>query len=400
MIISEKFTCMRDGLAIRGTMFTNVKPTEMTKPLPVAVVSHGFMANQRSVKAYAEHLAEMGYAAFTFDFCGGCLRGTSDGRTTSMSVLTEKEDLKAVVNYAGSLLFTDQNSLLLMGCSQGGFVSALAAEELHAQKLILFYPALCIPDDARRGSMMFARFDPSAVPETFKCGPMRLGRIYPEDVMDMDPYREISDYTGDVLIVHGADDRIVNASYAEQAYETYRHAKKDRIVSLHILRYADHGFRKDEDRNALYAVDRFIEGKQEVLTADIELTDKILRKTGRVTAELTMPFRGTAESPLFKGVINPGASLVQDTKRGKAVRSTMDFFAQGQDCSGRNCEIHAVCTADKDGKWKAVLTADSEALSFLKETVCEANAEYERKGMQMRIYASAQDCRQVTEKSA
>ncbi len=391
---------MRDELTIRGTMFTNVRPVEMTRPLPVAIVSHGFMANQRSVKAYAEHLAGMGYAAFTFDFCGGCLRGTSEGKTTAMSVLTEKEDLKAVARYARSLVFTDPEDLLLMGCSQGGFVSALTAEELHASKLILFYPAFCIPDDARRGSMMFARFDPSAVPETFKCGPMKLGRIYPEDVMDMDPYKETVNYTGDVLIVHGTNDKIVDVSYAEQAYEAYKNAQSGRIASLHILRHADHGFRKDEDRNALYAVDRFIERKQEILTADIELTDKLLRKTGRVTAELTMPFRGTAESELFRGMINPGAALVQDTKRGKPVQSRMDFYAQGQDCAGKNCEIRVICTADKDGKWKAVLTADSEALSFLNDTVCEANAEYERKGMRMRIYASAQDCRKVAEKSA
>ena len=37
-----------------------------------------------------------------------------------------------------------------MGCSQGGFVSALVAAKNNfpIEKLVLFYPALCIPDDA------------------------------------------------------------------------------------------------------------------------------------------------------------------------------------------------------------------------------------------------------------
>lgn len=45
---------------------------------------------------------------------------------------------------------------------QRGFVSSLVAAKWkdRISKLVLFYPALCIPDDARAGKMMFAKFDP------------------------------------------------------------------------------------------------------------------------------------------------------------------------------------------------------------------------------------------------
>ena len=67
----------------------------------------------------------MGYVAFTFDFCGGyAMCGKSDGKTTEMSVLTETKDLKAVIEYVRNLSYTDSEKILLMGCSQGGFVSA------------------------------------------------------------------------------------------------------------------------------------------------------------------------------------------------------------------------------------------------------------------------------------
>ena len=163
------FECKRGGLTIRGTEY---RPEG--ENLPVAIVCHGFMAWQDTVRQYARELARLGYCAYCFDFCGGSVmkKGKSDGSTTDMSVLTEVQDLEAVINYVQSLPYTG-NELLLMGCSQGGFVSALVAAK-HPElvnKLVLFYPALCIPDDARAGKMMFAKFDPKNIPERINCGP-------------------------------------------------------------------------------------------------------------------------------------------------------------------------------------------------------------------------------------
>lgn len=90
-------------------------------------------------------------------------------------------------------------------------MSALVAAK-HPKKvdrLVLFYPALCIPNDARAGKMMYAKLDPQNLPEQFTCGPMKLGRCYPADVIDTDPFREIQGYDGPVLIVHGTKDKIV-----------------------------------------------------------------------------------------------------------------------------------------------------------------------------------------------
>ena len=54
----------------------------------------------RQCETLCGFLAEMGYVAFTFDFCGGsAMCGKSDGKTTEMSVLTETKDLKAVIEY-------------------------------------------------------------------------------------------------------------------------------------------------------------------------------------------------------------------------------------------------------------------------------------------------------------
>lgn len=254
-ITKTKFSCLRDGLTIQGYEY---RP--QGEKLPIAIVSHGFMANLMTVKHYAEFLAQMGYAAFCFDFNGGCvMMGKSDGKTTDMSVLTEVSDLCTVIEYAKGLEYTDSTNILLMGCSQGGFVSALTAAKLEEQirKLVLFYPAFCIPDDARSGKMMWAKFDPQNIPEIVKCGPMKLGRCYVADVINMNPFHEIKGYEGDVLIVHGTADKIVANHYVEEAKKVY-HAREQGTVKLHYIKGGKHMFSKKHDKIAIEHLKNFV----------------------------------------------------------------------------------------------------------------------------------------------
>ena len=260
LISVTMFACKRDNLTIRGTEY---RPQGVN--LPIAIVSHGFMAFQDTVRHYAKKLAELGYVSYCFDFCGGCVvKGKSDGKTTEMSVMTEVKDLEAVIDYARSRQYSNPKEIVLMGCSQGGFVAAIAASRLNSRisKLVLFYPALCIPDDARAGKMMFAKFDPHHIPDIIPCGPMKLGKCYVEDVIGLDPYLEICKFQGDILIVHGTKDKIVNVKYAEQAYAAYSKETKrnnlNRIISFYKIDDAGHGFLKKQDVAAIGYLEQFL----------------------------------------------------------------------------------------------------------------------------------------------
>ena len=187
------------------------------------------------------------------------MMGKSDGKTTDMSVLTEVGDLQAVIEYAKKLDYTDSSNILLMGCSQGGFVSALTAAKLKDQinKLVLFYPAFCIPDDARSRKMMWAKFDPANIPETVNCGPMKLGRCYIADVINMNPFEDIKGYTGDVLIVHGTADKIVAMRYIEEAEKIYK-ARERGLVNLYFIEGGKHMFSKKHDVIAIGHLNSFV----------------------------------------------------------------------------------------------------------------------------------------------
>lgn len=260
-ITESTFECEREGLAIRGTEY---RPAG--DHLPIAIVCHGFMAWQDTVRHYAILLAEMGYASYCFDFSGGsAMKSKSDGQTTDMSVLTEVRDLEAVIAYVRSLPHVNSEEIFLMGCSQGGFVSALVAakNKYPIQKLCLFYPALCIPDDARAGKMMMAKFDSANVPEQLNCGPMKLGKQYVTDVIHMDPFHEIKSYNGQICIVHGTADKIVNIDYAKRAEEAYKSTKpadmeEEKRVRLHIIEGGGHAFSKKYDVIAMDKIREFI----------------------------------------------------------------------------------------------------------------------------------------------
>ena len=237
---NQQFSCQRDGLTIRGYVYGDTASSHKA-----VILSHGFLANQSTTATYAKLIADLGYIAFTFDFCGGGIGSKSDGKSVDMTVLTEKEDLKAVIQYVSGLPNVTEVSLL--GCSQGGFVSAMVAKELGPEKikrLMLFYPALCIPDDARKGKMMFYKFDPNNIPDVLGRIPMKLGGDYARAVVGMDVYQEINGYTGPTLLLHGTEDNIVNISYARKAREVFPDCTYHEIIG------GGHGFSGKYDEEA------------------------------------------------------------------------------------------------------------------------------------------------------
>ncbi|MBQ3371516.1 MAG: alpha/beta fold hydrolase [Oscillospiraceae bacterium] len=249
----NSFSCKRDNLTIRGHVWGVPEHSRHA-----VILSHGFLANERMCWKYAKLLADMGYLAVTFDFCSGGVICGSDGDSRDMTVLTEAADLKAVVAAVREQF--QISSLSLLGCSQGGFVSAMVAAELGkdtVSRLILFYPAMCIPDDARKGKMMFYKFDPENIPEILGNKPMKLGGSYARAVIGMDAYKEVSGYDGAVLLIHGSSDRVVNVSYSRRLKDLYKNCSYIEIEN------AGHGFKGKYDQQACDALRSFMGSNEE-----------------------------------------------------------------------------------------------------------------------------------------
>ena len=187
---------------------------------PLVIFSHELGNNHEAGVRYAERLAENGYAAYVFDFCGGSVSGKanrSDGSNYEMSVMTEASDLEAVLRTAKTWDHVDPGKIILLGGSQGGLVTIVAGAE-HQDEIagmILMYPALSAKDDHNVNRYADKESVPSVV--SLFGGWMQVGSNYITDIWDVDFYELLADYQGKVLLMHGDRDGTVPLSYSEKA---------------------------------------------------------------------------------------------------------------------------------------------------------------------------------------
>ena len=386
-IKKQTFECVKGRLTIRGAQYLPDYPSENGQ-YPAVIVSHGFTGNYMGVEDYCVEFAKMGYAAFSFSFCGGGMRVEdarfkSDGETTDMTIFTEIEDLITVKNYVKSLSYIDTNELILVGISQGGFVSGLTAARCgnEIKKLIMIYPAICIPDHARRGCLGGSSYDPYNVPDIIDCGSTLLGKIYHEMIVRMDPYLELAAYQGDVLLIQGLDDDDVNYSYAIRAKESYRKGQ----CRLQLVRNLGHGFDSSQFESAFASIRQFLAGRKEILTIRVIITHSDTVTEGDIS-KVSIYFTGYCDTPYFQGCILPDGCDSQEYNLGVQTKMCAVYTLSGLDCHGQQCSIHII--NQKDGQeWKPVVQTDSTALAWMNRADLTAVLEFCDGGPTVRIFA-------------
>ncbi|WP_197276394.1 S9 family peptidase [Bacillus sp. JCM 19034] len=203
------------------------------KKSPVVIFSHGFNGTNADFAMNSEYLASNGVGAFCFDFCGGSVHTKSDLKTTEMSIFTEKEDLCAVIDTVRDWENVDRDNIFLFGGSQGGLVTALAAEEYidYIKGILLLFPAFGIPDNWNE---KFPTLD--SIPDTWEIWGVTLGRIFFESIHGYNVFEHIGKYDKNVLIFHGDQDEIVSLEYGKRAAKLYPHAR------IEVFPGEGHGF--------------------------------------------------------------------------------------------------------------------------------------------------------------
>lgn len=228
----QSFSIISNSKKLRGIILN----AGVKVPTKTVIISHGYASNMLITSPYAKPFIDEGYVVIMYDFCCSG-SGISCGKSTDMSIFTETENLIDVLDYAKALDIVDNNRITLCGCSQGGLVSALAGvkREADIQRLILYYPALCIPDDARRGCVIGTKIDPENIPDKFFGLFILLSKKYVLDAQSIEPYEQICKFKKPVFIVHGIEDKLVKLEYSQKAKELYPDCK---LVEVH----GDHGF--------------------------------------------------------------------------------------------------------------------------------------------------------------
>ena len=205
---------------------------------PIVVFSHGYNGYKTDFADTAVYLMDNGVASLTFTFCGSGDRDPSGFGTTNMTLFTEKEDLSAMMDYAKRIKGFN-GSLYLFGGSQGGMVSAMAAEERQddIKGMVLIFPAFNIPDNWNNTNYPVDRYPTEeSIPEVIDFWGVKLGRGFVYTMRDLDIFANMADFKKPVLILHGTTDNIVPLSSSQRAVNTYPDAE------LVIYEGEGHGF--------------------------------------------------------------------------------------------------------------------------------------------------------------
>lgn len=241
-----------------GKLYTIVQKPRMAakEKLPVVIICHGFGSdcNRPLLRAIANDVVEQGMIAIRFDF-NGC--GKSDGLFQNMTVPSEIDDLKHVINWALEQPWT--KNISLVGHSQGGVVVSMTAGELGADEIkceALLAAAAVLRDDAIRGTTQGASYDPYNIkgdyvelPPRMDGQTLKVGKRYIDTAMNLPIYETAANYTGPVLILHGTHDRIVPYTYSERYHEKLVNSQ------LRLISDEDHTFSNTYQESALLVAD-------------------------------------------------------------------------------------------------------------------------------------------------
>ncbi|BCJ94665.1 hypothetical protein acsn021_22340 [Anaerocolumna cellulosilytica] len=385
-VIETPFLCTRNDLRIRGMQYLPNEEEKSTN-YPVIIVSHGFTGNYLGTADYCRAFAQMGYAAFSFNFCGGGIMNEdtsvkSDGESTKNTIFTEVEDLIAVKDYVKELPYIDKTTLILAGVSQGGLVSGLTAAKCkdEIKKLIMIYPALCIPDHARRGCLGGSQYDVNDVPAIIDCNRTQLGKVSHDAVVSMDVFLELSAYKGPVLILHGLEDEIVNYSYAVRAKENYEKGQ----CHLQLIRNVGHYLNEEQTGSAVASIKQFLLGRKELLTIRVIITNIETESKGDYRKSMIY-FTGYCDTEYFHGTILPGGCDTQDYYLDKLIGIRADYTLQGTDIEGKKCNVHII-NQNVNGEWKPIIETDSKNLAWFNTADLTAVLEHSNEGPVVRIF--------------
>jgi len=182
------------------------------------IIAHGFFQSKetQTFRKIEDELLDH-FDTISMDFRG---HGKSDGLYTFSAY--EKEDLKAVVDYARK----DYQKVGVLGFSYGGSIALIEqAEFKNIDSLV------CVSSPMASEKIKFKWWTPSAIKLGLKGlergAGVRPGNPYLKKIRPIDIVQDVMPTP--VFFIHGDQDPTVDHSHSQQLYETAREPKKLKI---------------------------------------------------------------------------------------------------------------------------------------------------------------------------
>lgn len=204
-----------------------------------AIYCHGLFSSKDAYKIVnmAEHIAKAGYALLSFDFsfvseAGGDFRG--------FSIFQEVEDLRCALDF---LLSRGIKDFHLIGSSMGGVVALLFAAERNP----LLRSLSLIATPARLSGLVgkilpLERIESLPDEGTTEVEGIPVGNGFFKEAIQLDMKARLKKIHVPTLILHGANDMLVDVSNAEYMNEAIQSER-----SVLIIEGGEHHLNRDGD---------------------------------------------------------------------------------------------------------------------------------------------------------
>lgn len=221
MYKNEELFIECDGLKVHAKIeFPEVQKEKM----PVFVLIPGFTGHieEDHIIGIANAAIDAGYVCLRAELYG---HGLSDGDFYDHTLYLWLQQSIRVINYVASLPYAEK--IVLAGHSQGGLLSVLAAGVMEDKlcALIPLSPALNIPNDAKRGSILEVKFDNDNLPEYIQSDCWKLSSNYIRVARMLPIESAIEGFKKPVLVIHGTEDESVPYIYGKELSGKYINAK-------------------------------------------------------------------------------------------------------------------------------------------------------------------------------
>jgi len=232
---------------LRGMIHIPEGPKD--KKYPGIVMYHGFTGNRMEpgfmFVRFSRLLMQHGIASVRFDFWGS---GESGGTFDKMTLSGELEDAADILKFFRSREEIDTDRVFLLGLSMGGTVAGYTAgmHDSDVKGLVLWAPAGEMKNRLTEREEAIAK-------EAFKGDPLDMGGLvvglqFIEDVKSLNILNATAKYRGDVLIVHGTEDKSVPPTVSKHYNEIF-----GKRASLIFIEGANHTFQGAEWISRLFS---------------------------------------------------------------------------------------------------------------------------------------------------
>lgn len=216
---------MKSDIKINGNLAaTLIKPENSKKPLPGLIFIHGWESSKKGNTKRAQEISKLGFICLTIDLRG---HGDSEGTIDQFSRKDHLEDIKSTYQYLKNLDEVAEETIGIIGSSYGGYLSAVAANYLEFDCIVLRVPALYFDKDFDTPTDKLIKENPQAFTSS--------------DLTEKNclALKGIANFPGEIFIIESEKDEVIPHAVIENYLSVITDKRK---LTYKIMKGAGHHF--------------------------------------------------------------------------------------------------------------------------------------------------------------